>query len=57
MNWTATYYNEKDEVIGEESFNDRTEHEAINEAMGLMPDNCYDWTLTEKIENNEKDNL
>jgi len=44
-NWIARYYDENDNVIHTETFKDRTEYEAENEAMGLMPDGCEDWTL------------
>lgn len=45
--WIATYYDNKDNVIHTETFNDRTEHEAFNEAEALMPELCEDWTLIE----------
>lgn len=45
QNWIATYYDKKDRVICTEPINDRTEHEATNEAMGLMPAKCEDWSL------------
>jgi hypothetical protein len=48
VNWIATYYNKKDEIIHVEVFENRTEHEAENEAMGLMPLECEDWTLVPK---------
>jgi hypothetical protein len=47
MNWIATYY-KKNKIIHTENFENRTEHEAENEAMGLMPENCDDWTLIPK---------
>ena len=46
--WIATYYDKNDKVIHTEEFKDRTEHEAENEAMGLMPRECEDWTLMPK---------
>ena len=48
-NWIARYYDKHNNVIGTETFENRTEHEAENEAMGLMPTNCEDWTLTPTI--------
>jgi hypothetical protein len=48
MNWIATYYNKNNKIIHIEVFKDRTEHEAENEAMGLMPRNCDDWSLVSK---------
>ena len=55
-NWIATYYDKDNNIIGVETFEDRTDHEAENEAMGLIPDNCEDWTLVPK-KDSERDKL
>jgi hypothetical protein len=56
VNWVityiVTYYDIENDVIDTEIIIDRTEHEAEREAIGLMPFECEDWTLT-KIEDNE----
>lgn len=52
-NWIARYYNWADDIIGEEKFYDRSEQEAFNEAMGLMPYDCNDFTVTSLNDNNE----
>jgi hypothetical protein len=44
-NWTATYYDKNNKIIDTILIKDRTEHEAENEAMADMPNNCNDWTL------------
>ena len=49
-NWCATYYDKNNKVLCKEKFYDRTEHEAENEAMGLMPTNCDDWSLVPYID-------
>jgi len=47
-NWIVRYYDKKNNLIGSHIIKDRTEHEAENEAMADMPDNCDDWTMVEK---------
>lgn len=44
-NWTATYYDIKDNVISQHEINDRSEHEAEDEAIADMPPNTEDWSL------------
>jgi hypothetical protein len=53
-NWIARYYDGIDNIIRTEKFYNRTEGEAENEAIGLMPDNCEDWSLVPLI---KKDSL
>jgi hypothetical protein len=54
-NWIAKYYDGVgNEVTHTEKFFNRTEGEAEKEAIGLMPDNCEDWSLTPLI---KKDSL
>jgi hypothetical protein len=43
--WIVTYYDKKNNVISSHKIMDRTEHEAVNEAMADIPVNCDDWTL------------
>lgn len=44
-NWIVCYYDKDIHNIGTLIINDRTEHEAENEATADMPPNCADWTL------------
>ncbi len=46
--WIVRYYDKKDNLIDSFIIRDRTEHEAENEAMGLMPYECEDWILVPK---------
>ena len=45
-NWIVRYYDKRNNLIGSHIIKDRTEPEAENEAMGDMPYECDDWTLT-----------
>jgi hypothetical protein len=47
-NWIVRYYDKKDDMIGSHIIKDRTEHEAEEEAVADMPDECTDWTLMPK---------
>ena len=44
-NWKIKYYDKNDKLISSFLIENRTEHEAQNEAMGDIPNNCEDWTM------------
>ena len=44
-NWIVRCYDKKDVLIDSFKIKDRTEHEAENEAMALMPPETEDWTM------------
>ena len=46
--WIVRYYDKKDNLIDSFIIRDRTEHEAENEATGLMPPETEDWTMMPK---------
>ena len=45
MNWIVNYYDKNNKMISSHVIENRTEHEAENEAMGDMPYNCDDWSM------------
>ena len=44
-NWTATYYDIKNNIISSHEITDRTENEAESEAIADLPYHCEDWSL------------
>ena len=52
--WIVRYYDKKGNLISWHYINDRTEHEAENEAMADMPCKCEDWSLTPAPTEEEK---
>lgn len=46
--WIVRCYDKKDNLISTFKIEDRTEHEAENEATGLMPPETEDWTMMPK---------
>jgi len=51
-NWIARYYDGVGKIIKTKKFRNRTESEAENEAVDLMPSICEDWSLIPLIKKN-----
>ncbi len=45
--WIVRYYSRTGKHLNDMMIYDRTEHEASKEAIGDMPYDCEDWSMTE----------